>query len=304
MIADLHTHSAASDGQYAPAELVRLARERGIEVLALTDHDTLDGLEEALRAGEALGVRVLPGIELGAAEYDHLHILGYGFAPAALAPLCRKLKDGRDRRAQRMIDFLRQKGLELTLEEVEETAGGTPIARPHVAQVLVRRGYADSVPDAFRRYLDTGEFRREVRRFKADARTCLEAVKAGGGKTSLAHPCQIGLDPRALEELVGRLAAWGLDALECRYPTHTPEQEAFYLRLAETYRLHVTGGSDFHGERVKPGVRLAALQMDVDRLLETDTGFPGSGQADIIAILKNTDSSSTDTGGTYLRLPP
>lgn len=277
MTADLHTHSTASDGQHAPAELVRLARERGIEVLALTDHDTVDGLEEAFWAGSALGVRVLPGIELGAAEYSGLHILGYGFAPAALAPLCRKLKEGRDERKHQIIAFLRQKGLDLTLEEVEEIAGGNVIARPHFAQAMVRRGYASGVQDAFRRYLDTAEFRQKVRRFKADARTCVETIRAGGGKVSLAHPGQIGLEDRALEELVRKLADCGLDALECRYPAHTPEQEFFYLGLAEKYRLHVTGGSDFHGERVKPGIRLSALRLDVDWLLEPErgTGFHG-----------------------------
>lgn len=118
MIADLHTHSTASDGQYTPAELVKLAKDRGIEALALTDHDTVDGLEEAARAGEALGVRVLRGIELGAKEYSLPHILGYGFDPAGLAPLCQKLKESRDRRKLCILDFLREKGCPLTLEEV------------------------------------------------------------------------------------------------------------------------------------------------------------------------------------------
>lgn len=140
MTADLHTHSTASDGQYTPAELVRLAKRRGVELLALTDHDTVDGLEEAVRTGEEEGLRVLRGIELGAAEYSQLHILGYGFDPAGLAPLCRKLKAGRDERKYRILDFLRQKGCPLTLEEVEEIAGGAIIARPHFAQAMVRRG--------------------------------------------------------------------------------------------------------------------------------------------------------------------
>ena len=110
-ITDLHTHSTASDGQYTPSELVRLARDRGIEALALTDHDTLDGLEEAAQAGKALGVRVIPGVELGAKEYRSLHILGYRFSPQAegLSRLCTQLKQGRDDRKYRMIDFLREK---------------------------------------------------------------------------------------------------------------------------------------------------------------------------------------------------
>jgi len=117
--ADLHTHSTASDGQYTPSELVRLAKDHGLEVLALTDHDTIDGLAEAERAEASLGLRVLRGIELGAAEYSHLHILGYGFDPAGLAPLCRKLKAGRDERKLCVLEFLREKGYPLTLEDLE-----------------------------------------------------------------------------------------------------------------------------------------------------------------------------------------
>lgn len=267
MIADLHTHSTASDGQYTPAELVALAQARGIQVLALTDHDTVDGLEEAFRAGQALGVQVLGGVELGAAEYSHLHILGYGFDPAGLAPLCQKLKASRDERKYRILDFLSAKGLPLTLAEVEDIAGGDIIARPHFAQAMVKRGYVRSNREAFDYFLDTEEFRQTVKRFKADARTCVETIKAAGGKASLAHPYQIGLEEGPLEELVKRLAGYGLDAIECHYPRHTPEQEQFYLCLAEKYRLHVTGGSDFHGERVKPDVSLMPWELDLKWLL-------------------------------------
>jgi len=268
--ADLHTHSTASDGQYTPAELVRLAKARGIEVLALTDHDTLDGVEAAVDAGEALGLRVLRGVELGTAEYEDLHILGYRVTPGApeLTELCGKAKAARDERKYRIIDFLREKGVELSLEEVEAIAGGDVIGRPHFAQAMVRRGYVRSNREAFDRYLDTAEFHEKVKRFKVKARLCLEAIKAAGGRTSLAHPYQVGLEDEALEALVRDLKDWGLDAMECYYPRHTPEQTAFYLRLAEKYELHVTGGSDFHGERVKPDIGLAAWELNLDWLLE------------------------------------
>lgn len=269
MTADLHTHSTASDGQYAPGELVRLAGERGIAVLALTDHDTLDGTAEAVRAGKDLGLRVLPGVELGAAEYENLHILGYCVSggPSALTELCGKFKAGRDERKFRILDFLREKGCVLTLEEVEEIAGGNIIGRPHFAQAMVRRGYVETNREAFDRFLDTAEYHSKVKRFKAGARTCLEAIRSAGGKASLAHPYQMGLREEALEALVRQLRDWGLDALECYYPRHTPEQTAQYLRLAGKYSLHVTGGSDFHGERVKPDVKLAAWKLDLEWLL-------------------------------------
>ena len=276
MMVDLHTHSTASDGQYAPAELVKLAHGRGIRLLALTDHDSLDGLNEALAAGEALGLPVLRGVELGAKEYRNLHILGYGFSVAApgLRELCAWMKQGRDERKYRIIDYLREKGLELTLEEVEEIAGGAIIARPHFAQAMVRRGYVQSNREAFDRYLDTADYAR-IERVKPDARTCVEAIHAAGGRVSLAHPYQVGLEDAELDALVGRLAGYGLDAIECFYPKHTAAQRAFYLRLAEKHRLRVTGGSDFHGEKVKPDVPLAAWDLDGEWLLETQRKHDG-----------------------------
>jgi len=267
-LSDLHTHSTASDGQYTPSELAALAKEAGLSVLALTDHDTTEGLGEAVQAGEKLGIQVIRGIELSAREYPTFHILGYQIDPESpgLAALCREMKAGRDRRSLRIIAFLREQGVDISLAEVEALAGGGVVGRPHFAQVLVRRGFAANNRDAFDRYLDTEEFRRRVERPKPPVRRCIETVKAAGGKVSLAHPYQIGIGNPALEALVRELKEYGLDAIECYYPKYTPEQQAFYLRLAEQYRLSVTGGSDFHGERVKPDVKLARLPLETDWL--------------------------------------
>ncbi len=264
MTVDLHTHSTASDGQYTPSQLVRLAAARGLEALALTDHDTLDGLEEAVEAGAHAGLLVLRGVELGAKEYRSLHILGYGFTPGApgLEALCARMREGRDERKYRILDFLREKGLGITLAEVEEIAGGAIIARPHFAQALVRGGYTATVKEAFDRYLDTDEYQR-IERVKPDARTCIETIRAAGGKASLAHPYQLNLEEESLDALVKQLAGYGLSAIECYYPRHRPEQQAFYLHLAEKYGLYVSGGSDFHGERVKPDISLSALDLDI-----------------------------------------
>ncbi len=269
-LCDLHTHTTASDGQYTPAQLARLAKTRGLSVLGVTDHDTIAGVDEARRAGEALGLRVIRGVELSAKERPNFHILGYGFrdGDTELARLCEKFRAGRDDRKYKIVDFLRQKGVEIELAEVEALAGGEVIARPHFAQVMVRHGYVSTNREAFDRYLDTEEFRQKVKRFKADAKTCVEAIKAAGGKVSLAHPYQMGLPDGELDALVGQLKDWGLDAIECWYPKYTPEQREFYLHLTEKYRLRRTGGSDFHGEKVKPDVELAALELDPDWLTE------------------------------------
>lgn len=268
-ISDLHTHSSASDGQYAPAELARLAKKRGLEALALTDHDTLDGLDEAAQAGAALGLRILRGVELSAREYRNLHILGYSFTtrPSPLSNLCQEMRGRRNRRKYEIMDYLRSKGVDIPLEEVEALASGGVVGRPHFAQVIVRHGYAAANHEAFDRWLDTEEFQEINNRFKVDARTCVEAVKAAGGKASLAHPYQMKLEDEALTALVGELAGYGLDAIECYYPRHTATQQTLYLRLAEKYGLHITGGSDFHGERVKPDIQLAALELELEWLL-------------------------------------
>lgn len=268
-LCDLHTHTTASDGQYTPAELVQLAKEKGLSVLAVTDHDTIAGVDEAMEAGKALGLRVIRGVELSAKEHPNFHILGYGFrdGDTELARLCEQFRAGRDERKYKIIDFLHEKGVEIDLSEVEALAGGEVIARPHFAQVMVKHGYAATNRDAFGRYLDTEEFRQRVKRFKADARTCVEAIHAAGGKVSLAHPYQMGLPDDELEPLVKQLRDWGLDAIECHYPKYTPAQQAFYLRLTEKYQLHCTGGSDFHGEKVKPDVKLAALELELSWLL-------------------------------------
>ena len=265
---DLHTHTTASDGQYAPMELVELAKGRGLDLLAVTDHDTIAGVDEAMRAGQAAGLQVIRGVELSAKERPNFHILGYDFqrGDTALSRLCEQLRAGRDQRKHRIVDFLRKKGLTVDLAEVEELAGGEVIARPHFAQILVRRGYVSTNREAFDRDLDTEEFRQGVKRFKADAKTCVEAIKEAGGKVSLAHPYQMGLPDGELDRLVGQLKDWGLDAIECDYPKYSQSQRAFYLHLAERYGLHRTGGSDFHGERVKPDVELSALELDLDWL--------------------------------------
>lgn len=268
--ADLHTHSTASDGQYTPTQLVGLAKEKGLQLLALTDHDTLDGLDEAVQAGETQGLRVLRGVELSAKEHHNFHILGYNFSAEApgLKALCDKLRDGRDDRKYRILDYLKEKGMELTLEEVEELAGGDIIARPHFARAMVRRGYVASNREAFDRFLDTKEYQTKVPRFKADAKSCIAVIKEAGGKVSLAHPYQMRLPDGELEALVAELAGYGLDAIEGYYPKYTPEQQAFYHRLAKEHGLHLSGGSDFHGEKVKPEVKLGALELELDWLLE------------------------------------
>lgn len=267
-LVDLHTHSTASDGQYSPSELVKHAKEAGVEVLALTDHDTINGLDEAVAAGEEQRIVVLRGVELGASEDRHMHILGLGFQADCtyLAELCRKLKAGRDERKYRIVDFLAQKGISIDLGEVEALAGNDVIARPHFAQVMLRHGYVASIREAFDCYLDTDEYQK-IERFKAGAVECINVIHRCGGKAVLAHPYQLGFSDEKLEETVGWLKENGLDGLECYYPRHTQEMVQKYLSLAARFFLHVSAGSDFHGEQMRPDTLLRPVRIETDWLI-------------------------------------
>lgn len=268
---DLHTHTKASDGQYAPADLVLRAKSCGIDCLAITDHDSLDGLDEAMLQGKASGVSVLRGVELGAAEDRHLHILGYAFHPLAmeLRTLCHKLRDGRDERKFRILSFLAEKQVHISLDEVEAVAGGDIIARPHFAQIMLRHGYVSSIREAFDRYLDTDEYQR-IERFKATAQTCIQTIQQVGGSAVLAHPYQLHFSDEKLESLVKQLKDFGLEGIECYYPRHSPEQVRQYLALAKKYSLHITAGSDFHGEAIRPDTDLIPTDLDITWLYARD----------------------------------
>lgn len=266
-LADLHTHSTASDGQCSPARLVAKARQAGVEVLALTDHDIISGLDEAIQAGQALGLTVLRGMELGASEDRYMHILGLGLRPRCpeLESLCRTLRASRDERKYRIVDYLADKGIHIDLAEVEALAGSDVIARPHFARVMVRHGYVADTQDAFDRYLDTDEYQK-IERFKADAAVCIQAIHQGGGKAVLAHPYQLGYSDEKLALTLQTLKDSGLDGLECYYPRHTPEMVREFLMLAKRFDLHITAGSDFHGEQVRPDTVLTPTPLELDWL--------------------------------------
>lgn len=217
------------------------------------------------------GLRIIQGIELSAKEYPTFHILGYGITPdtPVLLKLCKRMKSRREERNERLLMFLYGKGIGLSLSEVTEIAGGDIIGRPHFAQAMVRHGYVSTNREAFDRYLDTVEYHEKVEGGKPSAQECIEAIKASEGKVSLAHPYQIGISCDELDILVKKLKDLGLDAIECFYPKYTVEEQKFYLHLANKYQLHCTGGSDFHGERVKPDVELAALKLELDWILNS-----------------------------------
>jgi predicted metal-dependent phosphoesterase TrpH len=262
-VLDLHAHTTASDGDHTPTELVRHAGEIGLAAIAVTDHDTTDGIVEALEAGRAYGVEVVPGIELSAeVSLGQCHLLGYLVDPqaSALTSRLQEVWDNRIRRNERIVEKMRSElGFDITLEEVEAVAGGDIVARPHFARVLVNKGYAGSIQGAFDDYLAKGA-KAYVDRDRLLPEEAIALIHDAGGLAILAHPNNLKRNPAGTAAEIRRLQSLGLDGIEARYSRHTPEENARYLALAAELGLLTTGGSDFHGPTVKSKIFLGQVE--------------------------------------------
>lgn len=256
---DLHTHTNFSDGQYSPTELVGLAKKAQIGVLGVTDHDTIDGLREALCAGKDAGITVVGGVEFSARGNDEMHILGYCFdiKNHALGAACDEFKQYRDKRGDKIIDYLAEYGIKLSMDEVLVFSENGVLARPHFARAMVAKGYVKTTREAFDKYLGTEDFRR-VERKKPTPEEAIAIITNAGGLAVLAHLISLKLSADELESCVKELKSYGLGGIECYYSLNDDKTTAFSLELAKKYDLVVTGGSDFHGEKVKPNVALGS----------------------------------------------
>ena len=254
---DLHTHSNRSDGTFTPAELVRLAAERDLQVVALTDHDTTDGLPEALATGLDVGVEVVPGVEFSA-EFrgTSVHVLCYWMDPedAELQLELRRLREDRFRRGELMVEKLQALGLPVGFERVRSIAGDATIVRPHIAQAMVEAGVVASEKEAFERYIGDGG-PAHVAKHALDPVDAVGLIDGAGGVCALAHPGMWGDQSAVPDDLIERMAAAGMRGLEVDHPDHTPEIRDRYRAVAERLGLVATGGSDCHGTRYDP-VRL------------------------------------------------
>jgi predicted metal-dependent phosphoesterase TrpH len=240
---DLHSHSTASDGSHAPAAVVAAASAAGLAALALTDHDTMAGIEEATAAGRQLGVRVIPGVELSAMNDDReVHLLGLHIERAdAIEDALSTFRQGRYVRAEQIVAKLNALGVPLSFESVLERAGDAAIGRPHLAKALIEEGWARDSRDAFDRYLGAGR-PAYVPKHRLSMGDAIALVHAGGGLAVLAHP---GGEGR--RDLVERYVALGLDGLEVKHPGHNAEDTGRLGALVDFFRLVASGGSDWHG---------------------------------------------------------
>ncbi len=246
---DLHVHTSESDGSLSPREVVERASEKALSAIAITDHDTADGVAEALRAGQDMGVEVIPGIELSVDYKGYgIHILGYFIDPESTA--LRELLDWvvweRERRNGEIAAAMDADGLNVSLEYMHERFPEAIIGRPHFSAVLVERGLVKTVGEGFDKYLSPGgKYYRKRQYIPMDM--AFDALRRSGAKAVFAHPLQYRFSHAELLELTALLKEKGVVGMECIYSVYSQEQTAYLKSIAAEYGLCITGGSDFHG---------------------------------------------------------
>lgn len=256
---DLHTHTTASDGSLSPEELICLANEIGLSGIAITDHDTTDGIAPAKAEAERIGMLFVPGIEISAeyTEQGTMHILGYFvdekndyFEETLLF-----LKESRKQRNPKMIKLLNEAGVYITMDDVVQEAGGGQVGRPHFAKAMIKKGFCASTPEAFDKYIAKGA-PCYVNKERLTPKDSIDLIRRAGGVPVLAHPKTLKLpNKKDLKSLLKDLKKMGLVGLECYYFSNTKEEEANSIALARELGLLISGGTDFHGKN-KPKVRL------------------------------------------------
>ncbi|OQY06905.1 MAG: hypothetical protein B6I28_05940 [Fusobacteriia bacterium 4572_132] len=246
---DLHIHTTCSDGTYTPEEVVELAKEKELDVIAITDHDTIDGVERGALKAKELGIKFINGIELSTNyQGKEIHILGYflNIEDEKLVNKLYELKNQRLTRTEKIIEKLREFRIEITKEEVMKEVKGDLISRTHIASVLFKKGYVNTRKAAFRRYLgDRGAA--YVPRKNFTPMDAVKLLKENGALAFIAHPKLIPWGEKKTFELVDKLKEIGLDGLETYYPSFREIDKIYYKKMCEKRGMIVSGGSDFHG---------------------------------------------------------
>jgi len=255
-IIDLHTHTLCSDGSMTPAELIRHAKENGLSAVAVSDHDTADGVEEAVKTGTEIGMEVIPAIEFSAVSDTETHILGYFIDPASpvLVSAVDRIREVRTQRIGETCDMLAKHSIFVTLDEVKEKAGGGILCRAHIAKLMTEKGYSESPKAAFAEWLNVGCPCYSESQALTDTEA-VELIRKAGGDAYLAHLYLTKKSGRELEDFVRHLLDAGLTGIEGYYTDYTPAMEGEYRALAAKYHLKLSGGTDFHGA-FKPHIRI------------------------------------------------
>ena len=256
---DLHTHSTYSDGTLTPTELLELAYKKKIKALAISDHDSIDGLAEGREAAKNYNIRFINAIELSAfVDEQEIHILAYFFHDQleAIAKSLDKIKSQREERNKEMASQFAKHGLDINYNDITNTGNGNVITRAHFAKVLLEKNYVQTFDEAFKKYLSANSPHSVyVERVRMSAKDAISLIRSARGIPVLAHPVRYGLDIRGIESLIIQLSAVGLLGVEAQYSTYNKINELEITNLAKKYKLKITGGSDFHGD-IKPHIQL------------------------------------------------
>ena len=252
---DLHLHSTASDGTFTPSEILRQAQEQNLKAIAITDHDTVEGSKEALSLGIPPSVKFLTGVEISASPpaaincFGSFHILGYALRldDDELNKTLAVLQTARKNRNPGIIGRLNDLGFIFSLSDVKAEVGQGQLGRPHIAQFMVKKGFVDSIDEAFNKYLAQGKPAYQ-KKYRIVCQRAIDVINGAGGLPVLAHPYLLDLKRDIdLEKLIIVLKDMGLKGIEVYYPGHPPEKTAYYTGLAKKHDLLMTGGTDFHG---------------------------------------------------------
>lgn len=274
---DLHTHSIASDGSDTPAQLVRLACEKKLKGIALTDHDTVSGIPEFLAEAGKAGITGVPGVEISSRLFSkEVHIVGLFIDPGtpALLELLGKMRNGREKRNREIVQKLCVLGYQISYDELRESAGGESIGRPHIGALLIRKGYFATMQDVFVQCLKRG-CRAYVPRELPEAAEAVAAIHAAGGLAVWAHPVSGQAGERGYaKKMLRKLLEFGIDAVETNYSMFSEHQTQMMHEIAEAAGVLKSGGSDYHGAN-QPGIELgsgagslAVPAEFLDRMLE------------------------------------
>lgn len=245
---DLHTHSTCSDGTFTPTEVVKEAAKAGLSAIALTDHDTVDGLGEAIEAGKKYGIEVITGIEFSVAADTEMHLLGLGFTIEC--PEIRNVLDEmiiqRDKRNTEVTELLEKIGIHITIDDILAEATSRVTGRSQIAKAMLKKGYVNTIKEAFDKYLSFGK-PAFVPRSTLSPEEAIKIIKKCGGKSFLAHLNQTGKTDEELYTILSHLKACGLDGIEGYYTEYTEDMNTRYRKMADASGLLLSGGSDFHG---------------------------------------------------------
>lgn len=261
---DMHVHSSASDGTFSPSALLAEAKKAGLCAMALTDHDTMDGIAEAVAASKELGIELVPGVEFSTEYKDcEIHVLGYYLSeeyPRLRAKL-EEFRDFRSTRNERMVERLREEGFSITMEDLKKRAPDSVLTRAHIARFLCETGQVPDIKTVFSEYI--GEHCRcYIERPKISPVEAVILIREAGGLAVLAHPVLYDLSEADLKQMIQEMKDAGMCGIEAVYSENSKEDESYFRQMADSYGLLVTGGSDFHGTN-KPDIKLGIGKGDL-----------------------------------------